>query len=483
MTDEKRLLAGLEAYVDEVWEDVVRDIDYLVQVESVEDREHAEPGKPFGPAPREALDRALEVAERLGLKAWDCDGYIGCADLAGAQETYLATIAHSDVVPLGEGWTVDPLRVTRRDGYLLGRGTADDKGPLVVSLYAAHFFQRKVRDEGLELPYTLRCLIGANEETHMEDVDYYLAHNPQPAFCFSPDAMFPLICGEKGRFEGYVRSAWIDDGDGAIVSFEAGEATNAVPGKAEAVVRACMEDLAYVEGIERLPLEEEATGDGLVRLVAHGKGGHAAMPEGSVNALGMLTGYLLQSGICAHAELDFLRFEELLFADTAGKALGVAAQEPCLGALTCVGGVMRMEHEDGRHRLVQSIDMRFPLATSGDKILSQLDRVLAEHGCTLGTWSVAKPFYVSPESEEIQALLGAYWDVTGRTGDAFTIGGGTYARHFDHAVAFGPLDDAEPLPDWVGPEHGADEGIAEETLRCALKVYIVAIARLMGLSF
>ena len=83
----------------------------------------------------------------------------------------------------------------------------------------------------------------------------------------------------------------------------------------------------------------------------------------------------------------------------------------------------------------------------------------------------------------IRALLTSYWDVTGRTGDAFTIGGGTYSRHFDHAVAFGPLDEADPTPDWVGPEHGADEGVSEEALKRALKVYILAIARLMRLSF
>jgi len=475
---DKELIVEAQEYVDEVWEDIVRDIDYLVQVESVEDRDHAAPGKPFGPAPREAMDRALEVAARLGLKTWDCDGYIGCADLEGESETYVATIAHSDIVPLGTGWSVDPLRVTRRDGYLLGRGVADDKGPLVVSLYAAHFFQRKAIAEGLKLPYTLRCLVGANEETHMEDADYYLEHNPQPAFCFSPDAMFPLICGEKGRFEGHVHSAWIADGEGIIQSFDAGLASNAVPGIAEAVIRARLEDLADAEGIDREALE-----DGLVRLVAHGKGGHAAMPEESVNALGMLTNYLLQCGLCTGAELEFLRFESLLFADTAGKALGVAAVEPCLGALTCVGGTMRTEREGDSLRFTQSIDMRYPLATSGAEIAQKLEKLLATYGCTLGAWSDAKPFYVSPESDVIRALLTSYWDVTGRTGDAFTIGGGTYSRHFDHAVAFGPLDEADPTPDWVGPEHGADEGVSEEALKRALKVYILAIARLMRLSF
>ena len=80
MADEK-LMSDVEKYVDEVWEDVVADIDDLIQVESVEDRDHAAEGMPFGPAPREALDRALAMAERLGLKTTNCDGWIGFGDI------------------------------------------------------------------------------------------------------------------------------------------------------------------------------------------------------------------------------------------------------------------------------------------------------------------------------------------------------------------------------------------------------------------
>jgi succinyl-diaminopimelate desuccinylase len=37
-------------------------------------------------------------------------------------------------------------------------------------------------------------------------------------------------------------------------------------------------------------------------------------------------------------------------------------------------------------------------------------------------------------------------------------------------------------PDWVGIEHGPDEGVSEEVLRRALKIYIMSIARLMELD-
>jgi succinyl-diaminopimelate desuccinylase len=39
-----------------------------------------------------------------------------------------------DTVPIGEGWTVDPLGAEIRDGRMYGRGTCDMKGGLAVSL-------------------------------------------------------------------------------------------------------------------------------------------------------------------------------------------------------------------------------------------------------------------------------------------------------------------------------------------------------------
>ena len=46
MTDEV-LKAQVDAYVDENWENIIEDIRYLVQVESVEDLSAAEAGKPW----------------------------------------------------------------------------------------------------------------------------------------------------------------------------------------------------------------------------------------------------------------------------------------------------------------------------------------------------------------------------------------------------------------------------------------------------
>ncbi|MDO4538555.1 MAG: Sapep family Mn(2+)-dependent dipeptidase [Coriobacteriales bacterium] len=486
MQTEAQLIKQAQKYVDEVWEELVDDIDFLVQVESVEDKSHAEAGAPFGPAPREALDRALSIAERLGLEPHNCEGYVGYADLAGERETYLSTIAHSDIVPLGLDWTVDPLHVTRKEGYLLGRGVIDDKGPLVLSLYAAHFFVRKVRESGRPLPYTLRCIIGTNEETGMEDVDYYLEHFPQPAFCFTPDAVFPLICGEKGRVFAEFCSADLSGAalDGArIVSLEAGTAPNAIPGHAQAVVRAKASELPAGEGIRIEDAGVDEGGQALATLVAKGRGGHASMPEDTVNAIGLLVRYLVDNELCNEDERRFLSFEELLFADTAGQALGIAATDDIFEPLTCIGGTIHTKEAGSGHHFVQTMDIRYPKSTDGEKILGVLREQGERFGCTMSDSDDSVPFFISPDSAEIKTLLRTYNELSGRDGKAFTIGGGTYARHFERAVAFGPDDPSVPAPSWVGIEHGPDEGVSEESLRRALVIYIVALSRLMQLDY
>ena len=471
MTDEE-LKSQVDAYVDEVWEDVVSDMDLLIQVESVEDKDHAAPGMPFGPNPKEALVRALAIAQRLGLEAHDCEGYIGYADLPGESDTQIATIAHADIVPVGTGWTFDPLHVTRKDGCLIGRGVADDKSPLVLSLYAAHFLKRLADEAGKPFPYTLRCLVGVNEETGMEDVEWYLKHYDQPAFLFTPDANFPLIFGEKGRIQAAISSADLGD-NGVIVSLDGGTVANAVPGLAEAVVRADASSLSAEENIEIVP-----EGEGLTRIVAHGKGGHASLPEGTVNAIGLLVDYLLEHDLCSETERQALELEHAILSSTDGSTLGIASSDKHFGPLTCIGGTAHLK--DGT--LIQTIDSRYPTSITAEDIKEKLSQLAAPYGASVKIQSNMVPFLTAPETPEVQTLVRTYNELSGDNGKAFTIGGGTYARHFARAVAFGPDVEGTPRPAWLGYEHGADEGMPEEQLKLALKIYIVSLIRLMELD-
>ena len=249
----------IDAYIAENKEQLLQDIAALVAIDSVEGT--PEEGAPFGKGPRAALDKTLELAAGMGLATRNCENYMGYAELAGADpEKYLATICHVDVVPVGNGWTADPFTMRIQDGWLLGRGVADDKGPMVATLYALKF----LKEQGYELRYPIRALAGTNEETHMQDVDYYLKNYPAPAFCFTPDAEFPVCNGEKGLFGAKIVSPVCN---GVIVEIAGGVANNAVPDRASALVRT---DISKLRNAPNITLEPE--GDG-VRIRGWGKSG------------------------------------------------------------------------------------------------------------------------------------------------------------------------------------------------------------------
>ena len=457
--------ASIDAFAENNRDNILRDITRLVAVPSVEGT--PEPGAPFGKGPKAALDKALEIAAELGLDTHNAEGYIGWAQtgpIADGQK-YLATITHTDVVPEGNGWDADPYTVRVRDGWLLGRGVADDKGPMITILYALKF----LKEEGVSLRYPIRAMVGDNEETHMNDVEYYLKNYPAPVFCFTPDAEFPVCNGEKGHFGAELVSPVCN---GEIKEFEGGVANNAVPDRASALVET---DITKLKNAPNITLEPEGNG---VRIRGWGKSGHAAMPEGTVNAIGLVVNYLLDNGLCNDAERAYLEALKKLHASTAGTGLGIDCADGPFGPLTIIGGRIYMENG----RIVQTLDSRFPTCTDGDKLAAQVTAALGS-GAQLQDVDAAEPFYIEADSPAIQACINTYNEVTGEDAKPFTMGGGTYARHFPYAVSFGPEHVDLPLPEFGGPMHGANESAPIDKLLEAMKIYIVALLRLEEIDF
>ena len=466
------ILQEADAFIDAHWEEIVEGIGRLIAVPSVVDFDAATPEHPSGKEAHDGLNAAVDLARRLGFEATDNNGNVGVAVLPGERPETLAMICHADVVQPGIGWTVDPWTLMRRDGFLIGRGVVDDKGPLAISLYCMKFFT----DRGIRLPYTMHMIMGANEEVGtMQDVAFYLEKYGAPAFTFTPDDMFPVCYGEKGCVNAEVASPAFEDG--VIVDFTTGESSlNAVPSMAALVVR---HEGSGLPDTDRVTVTEENV-DGIpcARIVAHGRGGHASMPEGTVNAIGLACDYALGHRLVDGAEADFLRLVSALAASTDGAAAGIDCSDAHFDPLTGVIGTVRTEGA----RVVATLDIRFPTATTADAIMESLRSVAAAAGADARFVSGRDPFVLDPESPVVRTLAQAYRDATELDGEPFTIGGGTYARAFPCAASFGVLDPHDDYPDWVGQMHGADEGIAEETLKRAMRVYILTIDRLMGMD-
>ncbi len=447
----------VSAHEQRIFEDIAR----LVAINSVEGE--PKPGMPFGEGPAAALKEGLAIARELGLEAVNCENYIGYAQV-GEGEDYLATITHLDVVPVGEGWQADPFTMREREGWIIGRGVMDDKGPSVLCLYALKY----LKDKKIPLRYPVRALLGANEESGMGDVTYYLDHFKAPLFCFSPDANFPLCNGEKGITHGRLLAKTPLEN---IVEIKGGFVGNAIPDKAEARIRA--------EKVENAPnLTAEREENGLWHLTATGVGGHASLPEGTVNAIGVLVRAILDQGLAGGQEAKFLRVLAALHADTDGSGVGVQADDGLFKPLTIVGSMIGVENG----RIVQTYDSRYPTNTSGEQIAAIFRERYGEL-LDVEVGRSAPPFYMSLDKPEVRVCIRAYNDVTGENAEPYTIGGGTYARDFPNAVSFGPEHPERPMPAFAGPIHGVDEAACKDWLLEALKVYILALLELEKLEF
>jgi len=252
------------------------------------------------------------------------------------------------------------------------------------------------------------------------------------------------------------------------MKLEGGVATNAVPGEAYAIVRASADSLPDTDRIAVSPCGE------FVRLSASGKSAHASLPETGINAICLLVDYLLEHGLCTNEERAFLEFERKLLGATDGSGLGISSSDEHFGSLTVVGGVARTE--DGR--IVQSIDSRFPTSITADEITERIGAAAASANATCVQGDVMGPFIVDPNSPLIQALLTAYNEATGEDAKPFTMGGGTYARHFSSAASFGPEKPWEETPDWAGSMHGPDEAVSENLLKQAFRIYALTLPKL-----
>ncbi|HEV2713200.1 MAG TPA: M20/M25/M40 family metallo-hydrolase, partial [Gaiellaceae bacterium] len=97
---------------------------------------------------------------------------------SGDQAPTVLVYGHFDVQPPGpaEEWDSPPFEPTVLDGWLYGRGTADDKGQLYTLLKAAHLLA-----SAGELPVNVRVVCDGEEETGGEQVVHFIRDDTRGA--------------------------------------------------------------------------------------------------------------------------------------------------------------------------------------------------------------------------------------------------------------------------------------------------------------
>lgn len=463
--DQKRIEAYFEAHQQEMLEDICR----LVRIRSV--REPAEPGKPFGHGPWLALEEARKLLEEKGFAVRNFDHYVMDADLPGkdGKEPMLGILAHLDVVEEGRGWTMNPYEPVIKDGCIYGRGTADDKGPAIAGLYA----MMAAREIEPELTRGVRLILGSAEETGSQDLDYYLAREKAPEWCFSPDADFPVINIEKGRYAPAFSAKWEAQTQLPRVKYAKGGATvNIVPQNAEALVEGVAEDVlrqacAKMAAETGVVFSVTAQEGGLL-VEAEGKGSHASYPQEGKNAQTALVALLADLPLAEGKQKEMLQQLKKLFpfADYGGKAMGVYQEDAVSGPLTLAFTVLDLDESGFRGAL----DARLPICVDGEKFRDDVTAVLNGVGIEVPMKKVVKPHHTPEESAFVQTLLKAYEQYTGNKGECLAIGGGTYVHSIEGGVAFGCT-----MPGTDNRMHGADEFVVIQEIVDSAKIFTQVI--------
>lgn len=454
----KELDAKLVSWLEAHREEMISDIRELVAVESECDPTKAAPGAPFGPGAAEALRLALTQCEKAGMTVRNLDGYAGDATW-GEGEGAVAILTHLDCVPLGDGWTVDPLGGEVRNGMIYGRGTNDDKGPGVSGLYAV----KALMAAGFVPKRPLRLIYGCSEETGGPDIAHYLECADAPAFAFTPDANFPVIHAEKSFVA--CRARYDFAAPTRIRSLHAGTRVNVVPNLAEALIDS--------EGLT-LPEREHITcmaEGGLTRISAAGIASHASMPQDGLNAIGLLLGYLaevLPEGDGALLPVSVLASRIGTSYDGAG--CHVDCSDEVSGPLTFNVGLL-----DGSEKYITiQIDIRHPVTLDEKDTARKLGDFFTGHGFMLENLSSRVGLYYAKDHPLVKTLMSVYNEVTGVNETPIAIGGGTYAKVMPcPTVAFGPC-----FPWDIETAHIADEYMSVDSLIKAARIYAHALALL-----
>jgi len=459
--DMNKLLTEADAYIKAKRAEYEKDLGSLIEIESVATAPEGE--YVFGKGSAAAIDKMLEIGKGYGFKTENHDYY--CASLVyGDSAEELGMIAHLDVVPAGDGWSYPPYKLTVENGLLIGRGTEDDKGPAVAALYAMRF----IKDSGISLPFSVRLLLGGDEERGMNDLPYFLKSHKPPFFSFTPDSEFPVCCGEKGigkinvGFEGFTER---------LESINGGTVTNAVAGKASATVLEVEKD--------SLPLSDGITviyENGKATVTAMGKTAHAATPEEGLSAIERLAKYLLDNLSLGEKEAAMLRFLYEHCGDYKGEKLDLADEDELMGYLTCIGGLLKTENGT----VIQNFNVRYPRKGSWEKIIAEVEKKAAGFDAKILSHTHSDGYSFSPEKAEIQALTGAYETVVGEKGAPYTMGGGTYARSFPNTVAFGCTIKKHRglLGEGRGAAHDRDEYLSVAEFESAVKIFALSIAKI-----
>lgn len=457
----------LNNQIDELKNDLLNDIVDIVKIPSVE----GEPldGFPFGKNVGKALEKALEISQKLGFKTKNIDGYMGYAEF-GEGEDYVAVVGHLDVVPEGSGWKYEPYGGEIDNGKIYGRGVLDNKGPIISALYGL----KAIANSNIKLDKKVRIIFGTNEETGFNDIPYYLSKEKPPIMGFTPDCKYPVVYGERGIGKLNIKKKINLSGINVYGDFRA----NIVPENCNIDIPKTyihediifyLEDKARKENYN-IKINEKIDikiNNETITISAYGKQAPANAPQVGENAITNVIKYLLEENFINNEELNnFFKFiDKYFYNEYYGEKLGINFEDKLTGKLYLAPYELKCNNEE----ITFSFGVRYPMTCKIDYITDAIKKIL-DYNIVLNIERNFNPVNFDKDSHLVKSLQLAYERVTGLDGTPTTTSGGTYAKVMPNIVPFGPS-----FPGQKGIAHNHDEYMDIDDIILNAKIFANAI--------
>lgn len=415
-------------YLEKNKKNFISDLNKLIGFETYLNQKKKYPNEEI----KDALNFVTSLAKEIeGFKIFiDPDGYYGYMEI-GKGEELIGILAHIDVVPPGddlEKWNYPPFKLTVKDDKLYGRGTQDDKGPLLLSFY---LLKELNETYGKNLNKRIRLIFPTDEESFWRGVNKYKENGEElPNYGFTPDATFPGVFLERELWEFLLKGKPTKK-----FTLNSGGPLNIVPDK-----------VVYTKN------ENE--------IIVQGKAAHAMEPWEGENAISKIIKTINEDD---DQLISFIKTE--INDEVRGETLFDELIKDEYETLSVNLGMINIDINNS----VAGFNLRIPTTSNAKelkkKIISKIEKKYSDLELVENDW--INGVYIKESDSIVQKFKKAYGSVM-NINDVKMVatGGATYARAMKNILAFGPF-----FPDSPVTEHQYNEYVFWKDFVKAYDIY------------
>lgn len=423
-------------YIDKYKDEIIQNVVDFVKIPSISTKDGS--GFPYGIQTAKAIDFCLSLCSGKGLQTHNYEYYCAEAKLPDNNCGKRILIAsHADVVNEDPRCIYEPFGGEIVDNYIIGRGVIDDKAPLIATIYALNFFY----EHNIRLNNEFVLLFGANEESGMDDIDYYLKNQPQPDLAIAVDDDFPVVNGENSQ----------------IVFSVSGK-------KSKDII-----NIQSKKNLQRsIPYECNAK-------LSDDRNVEFKFIEDGQNTIIDLVNYFYEQNINILDSREQSEALKSIIFNENGNKLGLEYDEN--GLKMSIKPVLICTDED---KVTVNFDIRHSFSINSEEVINKLEEFVNNSDLIFKTIKVNKGYYVDENNSIVQLLTDVYNTNTHTNCKPYIMSGCTYSRKFNNALGFGAGNpfEVKPFKKGYGASHGPDEAHNIDVLMHAIKIYILGFKAL-----